>query len=82
MLGLKPETYKEKRPTTLLDPDHFISALVTDPPTLEANEYVQPLTDGQLLDWISDETLAIDPLDWPPGYKLNNDLVLASKDTG
>jgi hypothetical protein len=82
MLGLKPEMYEEKRPTTLLDPDCFIAALVTDPPTLEANEYVQLLTDGQLLDQISDETLAIDPLDWPLGYELNNDLVLASKETG
>jgi hypothetical protein len=58
MPGLKPEMYEEKRPTMLLDPDHFIATLVTDPPVLEANEYTQPLTDGQLLDRISDETLA------------------------
>jgi transposase InsO family protein len=82
MPGLKPETYEERRPTTLLDPDRFIAALVTDPPVLEANKYIQPLTDGQLLNQISDETLAIDPLQWPPGYELNNDLVLTSKETG
>jgi hypothetical protein len=66
----------------LLDPDHFVVALTTDPPVLEANEYLQPLTDGQLLDQISDKTLALDPLLWPPGYELNNDLVLSSKETG
>jgi hypothetical protein len=82
MPGLKPEMYKERRPTMLLDPDRFITALVTDLPVLEASEYTQPLTDGQLLDQISDETLAMDPLRWPPGYELNNNLVLASKETG
>jgi hypothetical protein len=82
MPGLKPAMYEEKRPTTLLNPDHFIAALTTEPLVLEANEYLQPLTDGQLLDQISDETLALDPLLWPPGYELNNDLVLVSKGTG
>jgi hypothetical protein len=82
MPGLKPETYEEKQPTTLFDPDRFIAALATDPLVLESNKYTQPLTDGQLLDWISDKTLAIDPLGWPAGYELNNNLVLSSKETG
>jgi hypothetical protein len=81
MLGLKPEEYKERRPTMLLDLSHFIAALVTNPPVLEANEYTQPLTDGQLIDLISDGTMSQDPLEWAPGYELNNDLVLVSKET-
>jgi hypothetical protein len=81
MPGLKPEMYEEKRPTTLLNPDRFIAALVTELPVLEANEYIQPLMDGQLLNQISDKTLALDPLKWPLGYELNNDLVLTSKET-
>jgi hypothetical protein len=82
MPGLRPEMYEERKPTTLLDPDCFITALTTDPPVLETNKYTQPLTDGQLLDQISDKTLALDPLGWLPGYKLNNNLVLTSKETG
>jgi hypothetical protein len=82
MPGLKPAKYEERRPTMLLDPSCFITALVTDPPVLEGNEYVQPFTDRQLINLISDEMLNQDPLEWVPGYELNNDLVLVSKDTG
>jgi hypothetical protein len=82
MPGLKPLEYEEKKPAMLLDPDRFIAALTTDPPILEANEYIQPLTDGQLIACISEDTLRLDPMEWAPGYELNNELVLVSLSTG
>jgi hypothetical protein len=82
MPGLKPLEYKEKWPTMLLDPSHFISALTTNPPILKSNKYTLPLSDRQLINLISDEMLRQDLLDWAPGYKLNDDLVLVSRDTG
>jgi hypothetical protein len=82
MPGLKLSDYEERRPTTLLDLSHFISALTTDLPILKTNEYIQPLTDGQLIDLISEETLHCDPLEWAPGHELNGEMVLVSTSTG
>jgi hypothetical protein len=82
MPGLKPPEYEEKRPTTLLNPDQFISALTTNPPVLEVNEYIQPLTDGQLITRISENTLHLDPVGWEPSHELNDELVLVSTNTG
>jgi hypothetical protein len=82
MPGLKPPNYEEKQPTMLLDLSRFISALTTNPPVLETNKYVQPLTEGQLISLISEETLRCDPLEWAPGHKLNNELVLVSTSMG
>jgi hypothetical protein len=81
MPGLKPPEYEEKRPTTLLNPDCFISALTTNSLILKANKYVQPYTNGQLIEHISEETLCLDPMDWAPNYKLNDKLVLVSANT-
>jgi hypothetical protein len=82
MPGLKPPEYEEKRPTTLLNPDCFISALTTNPPTLKANKYTQPLTNRELINQISEETLCLDPMGWAPGYELNGKLILVSTSTG
>jgi hypothetical protein len=82
MPGLKPLDYKEKRPITLLDPSRFIAALTTDPPILEANEYIQPFTDGQLIGLIHKEMLCHDLLEWAPEHELNDKLVLVSNSTG
>jgi len=49
---------------------------------LEGTEHTYTLTDGQLIEHIAEITSHTEPLQWPSGYKLNNDLVLASKETG
>jgi hypothetical protein len=82
MPGLKPLDYKEKRPITLLDLSRFTAALMTDPPILEANEYIQPFTNGQLIGLICKEMLCHDLLEWAPEHELNDKLVLVSNSTG
>jgi hypothetical protein len=49
---------------------------------LEPDDESPTLTDDQLIERIAEETHQIDPLEWPRGYELNDELVLASKDTG
>ena len=49
---------------------------------LEGAEQAYTLTDSQLMENISELTWHIDPLQWPQAYKLNDNLVLASRETG
>ena len=80
----RPQQPDEKVPTTLFSPEHFVELafLAPQPTVLESNETCYILTDTQLLERISTQTSHIDPLDWPREYELNDDLVLASKETG
>ena len=83
----KPDQPDEAIPTTLFDPKRFIEmaflTLLDQLPTkFETSEAGHTLTDEQLLDRISEYTLHTDPLEWPKGYELNEEMVLASKDTG
>ena len=49
---------------------------------LEGTEHAYTFTDGQLIERIAEVTSRTEPLQWPSGYELNDDLVLASKETG
>jgi len=84
---LRPEQPDENLPTVLFDPERFIEIallafLEGQPPVLEGAEHVYTLTDAQLIEEIRNRVQHIDPLEWPPRYELNDDLVIASKDTG
>ena len=84
---LCPEQPNKNIPTVLFPPEQFIEiallAFLDNQPTeIEGVEHVYTLTDGQILEQISELTRHIDPLQWPSHYELNDDLVLESKDTG
>jgi hypothetical protein len=49
---------------------------------LHGAEHTYTLMDEQILEQIQELTSHIDPLEWPSCYKLNDDLVLTSRDTG
>jgi len=71
----------------LFDPEHFIKIamlafLEEQDNVLEGTELIYTLTNGQLIKHITEVTTHTDPLQWPSGYKLNDDLVLASWETG
>ena len=77
----------EETPVELIDPESFIDiAFLTfldgQPGTLEVNEICHTLTDSELIRQIAEYTVTIDPLEWPRGYELNDELVLVSRDTG
>ena len=83
----RPEQPDEKNPNVLFDPNQFIEIVLLafideQVAVLEGTEQVYVLMDGQLLENISELTCHIDPLQWPRTYKLNDDLVLVSKETG
>ena len=82
-----PEQPDEKNPNVLFDPQRFIEVALLafideQVAVLEGMEQTYTLTDSQLLDNISEHTRHIDPLQWPPKYELNDDLVLVSQGTG
>jgi hypothetical protein len=78
----RPVEPDKAKPRTLFNPDCFIAALTDLLPSLEHNEHAHTITDGQLLQLISEDPLKLDPLTWPSGYELNNETVLALKETG
>ena len=81
--NLMPDEPDTTRPETLFPAKCFIDLAAADiPTTLESNEYVTTCMDTQLLKEISRLTRTLDPLAWPPGYELNDNLVLASNETG
>ena len=83
----RPEQPDEKNPNVLFNPNQFIEIVLLafideQVAVLEGTEQAYVLMDGQLLENISKLTCHIDPLQWPRTYKLNDDLVLVSKETG
>jgi hypothetical protein len=82
----KPSQLDEAVPNTLFDPKRFIEiavlALLDLLPIIPEVNNLSILTDEELLEHISDATSHTDPLEWPRGYELNEELVLVSKDTG
>ena len=83
----KPHQLEEETPTTLFTPERFIevamiAAIDSLLATLESNEVSYTLTDGQLVEKIAEKTRLVDPLEWPRGYELNEELVLVLKETG
>jgi len=82
-----PDQANEKVPNVLFDPECFIEIamlvfLGEQDNVLEGTEHAYTLTDGQLIEWIAEITSHTDPVQWPAGYELNDDLVLVSKETG
>ena len=83
----RPDQADEKVPNVLFDPGRFIEIamlafLEEQSNVLEGTEQVYTLTDGQLIERIAEITSRTEPLQWPSGYELNDDLVLASRETG
>ena len=83
----RPEHPDEKNPNVLFDPNCFIKiallAFINEQvAVLEGAEQTYMLTDSQLLENISELTCHIDPFQWPKVYELNDNLVLASWETG
>ena len=77
----------KKNPNVLFNPDRFIEIMLLafideQVAVLEGVEQTYMLTNSQLLENISKLTCHIDPLQWPQAYELNDDLVLASRETG
>jgi hypothetical protein len=83
----KPDQPDKEIPNTLFNPRRFIEmAVITSldgiPIAVEVSKVSVTYTDEQLLKQIGEHTRNTDPLEWPKGYELNEELVLVSKDTG
>jgi hypothetical protein len=79
---LQPEVADEEKPKVLFDPSQFIALASIAALDEQESENVYIWMDALIIQEASKHTSHIDPLDWPVGYKLNNDLVLASEATG
>ncbi len=82
---LCPEHADECNPNILFPSEHFVelALMAFNGKFPEPMEIVETTTiaDGQLIQSIADHIHNIDPVQWPTGYELNEELVLVSKDT-
>jgi transposase InsO family protein len=83
----KPAQSDEEAPNTLFDPGRFVDTAMATPMDevpiiVEINEVGLTCTDEQLMERIREHTRHADPLTWPRGYELDEELVLVSRETG
>ncbi len=82
----QPEHADERNPNILFPSEHFVELALMAfdgefPEPMEIAE-TTTITDGQLMQSITEHTRNVDPLQWPTDYELNDELVLVSKNTG
>jgi hypothetical protein len=78
-LELHLELLMKRKPEVLFDPSQLIALASIAALDEQEKENVCTWTDALIVQEASKHTSHVDPLDWPAGYKLNNDLVLASE---